>query len=715
MNLPPFLLGSVLLFWGWQTHLLLFAIPMALLLETVPWIKWRLELTDNEFNRLADFTSVLFILTAVYLLVQQSIYGLPTLLKWLPMLFFVLLAAQNFSSAGAIKLSSLVLSLRKTKAEYFITLQPNQQINISFPYMLICLLSASTSRSAGFFFGICWLIGWALWRNRPSRYPAIVWGILLILAYGLSYVGHQQLSYLQAQVEAMIITWFEHRFWSDRDPYRQNTAIGDFGPLKQSSRIVLRVNSPYPLLLREASYNTYYKTAWWAKSAQFSPVTPVRVDDLTWTWNFEPRFDNFKKVVKSGTESRFDNFKKVVKSGTESRFDNFKKVVKSGTTVQITGYLNQGKGMLALPQGTYQIKHTNLLKINKNNFGAVKVEEGPDLLNYTAKFKQATPLDTPPMRPLDLEIDKPERPLFIKLANQLHLYDLSPSLAIGAIQQFFTRQFRYSLTGMTTSLLTENALNATAQSNPLDYFLNQRRAGHCEYFATATVLLLRTIGIPARYATGYAVEEFSELEEVYLVRRRHAHAWTLAYVDGQWLELDTTPANWLEYEEELTDWWQPMYDVWSWLSYQYYKWRWRDSESSNIWIIGLIIPLLLILIWRVYKQKKVSRTQLVATATHVTTWPGTDSAFYQVIQTLIATGHRRLPGETVTAWIQKLYSTRPSPELQTMLALHLRYRFDPNGLNKSEQTTLTVLVTKWLAERTGVQDMSWTPPTTEQL
>ncbi len=683
MNLPPFLLGSVLLFWGWQTHLLLFALPMALILETARWITWRLELTDNEFNRLADFTSVLFILTAVYLLVQQSIYGLPILLKWLPMLFFVLLAAQNFSSAGAIKLSSLFLSLRKTKAEYFITLKPNQLINISFPYMLICLLSASTSRSAGFFFGVCWLIGWALWRNRPSRYPAPVWGILLILAYALSYVGHQQLSYLQAQVDAMIIAWFEHSFWSDRNPYRQNTAIGDFGPLKQSSRIVWRVKSPYPFLLREASYDTYYKTTWWAKSAQFSPVAPVRVDDLTWTWNFEPRVDNFQQVVKSST------------------------------TVQITGYLNQGKGMLALPQGTYQIKHTNFLKINKNNFGAVKVEEGPDLLNYTAKFKQATPLDTPPIRPQDLEIDKSERPLFIKLANQLHLYDRSPSLAVEVIQQFFTRQFRYSLTGMTTSLLTENALNATAQSNPLDYFLNQRRAGHCEYFATATVLLLRTIGIPARYATGYAVEEFSALEEVYLVRRRHAHAWTLAYVDGQWLELDTTPANWLAYEEELTNWWQPMYDVWSWLSYQYYKWRWRDSESSNIWIIGLIVPLLLILIWRVYKQKKVSRLQPVAT--HATIWPGTDSAFYQVIQTLIAMGHRRLPGETVSAWIQKLYSTQPSPELQTMLALHLRYRFDPNGLNQPEQTTLAALVTKWLAERTGVQDMSWTPPTTEQL
>ena len=72
------------------------------------------------------------------------------------------------------------------------------------------------------------------------------------------------------------------------------------------------------------------------------------------------------------------------------------------------------------------------------------------------------------------------------------------------------------------------------------------RAGHCEYFATATVLLLREAGIPARYATGFSVQDFSRMENRSVVRERHAHAWVLAFVNGAWRDLDTTPSNWGE-------------------------------------------------------------------------------------------------------------------------------------------------------------------------
>ena len=62
---------------------------------------------------------------------------------------------------------------------------------------------------------------------------------------------------------------------------------------------------------------------------------------------------------------------------------------------------------------------------------------------------------------------------------------------------------------------------------PLSRFLLKTRAGHCEYFATATVLLLRELGIPARYAVGYAVHETSRQR----LRRalRDAHAWCLVW------------------------------------------------------------------------------------------------------------------------------------------------------------------------------------------
>ena len=123
------------------------------------------------------------------------------------------------------------------------------------------------------------------------------------------------------------------------------------------------------------------------------------------------------------------------------------------------------------------------------------------------------------------------------------------------------------------------------------------RAGHCEYFATATVLALRAAGIPARYATGYAVQDWGELEKAYVVRRRHAHAWALAYVDGAWEVVDTTPASWLPLESANPPWWINGYDLWHWLSHMYSKWRWRlDPENDFPQVVLIVLPLVAVLV-----------------------------------------------------------------------------------------------------------------------
>jgi protein-glutamine gamma-glutamyltransferase len=75
--------------------------------------------------------------------------------------------------------------------------------------------------------------------------------------------------------------------------------------------------------------------------------------------------------------------------------------------------------------------------------------------------------------------------------------------------------------------------------DPLADFLFQRRAGHCEDFATALALLLRTQGIPSRVVVGFYGGERAAGE--YLVRAGDAHAWVEAEVDGQILRLDATP------------------------------------------------------------------------------------------------------------------------------------------------------------------------------
>ncbi len=80
--------------------------------------------------------------------------------------------------------------------------------------------------------------------------------------------------------------------------------------------------------------------------------------------------------------------------------------------------------------------------------------------------------------------------------------------------------------------------------NPLAFFLFTSKRGHCELFATALAVLLRTLGVAARVANGFILQEYIPFEEYYLVRQSHAHAWTEVYVAPQgWLVVDATPSG----------------------------------------------------------------------------------------------------------------------------------------------------------------------------
>ncbi len=78
---------------------------------------------------------------------------------------------------------------------------------------------------------------------------------------------------------------------------------------------------------------------------------------------------------------------------------------------------------------------------------------------------------------------------------------------------------------------------------PLIHFLFERRAGHCEYFASALTLMGRTLNNPTRVAAGFRVTEYNRLGDFYTIRGANAHAWTEAYIGGQWRRFDGTPSG----------------------------------------------------------------------------------------------------------------------------------------------------------------------------
>ena len=81
-------------------------------------------------------------------------------------------------------------------------------------------------------------------------------------------------------------------------------------------------------------------------------------------------------------------------------------------------------------------------------------------------------------------------------------------------------------------------------ADPLANFLFVRRRGHCEYFASAMTVMLRTLGIPARLATGFQSGVYNPITDLWLVRASDAHSWVEAWMPGYgWTTFDPTPPD----------------------------------------------------------------------------------------------------------------------------------------------------------------------------
>jgi hypothetical protein len=103
---------------------------------------------------------------------------------------------------------------------------------------------------------------------------------------------------------------------------------------------------------------------------------------------------------------------------------------------------------------------------------------------------------------------------------------------VEAIQRHL-RSFRYTL-----------ELPATARETSLEHFLFQRRAGHCEYFSTAMVVLLRAAGIEARNVNGFLGGEWNEFGSYLAVTQNQAHSWVeVWFPEYGWVTFDPTPGG----------------------------------------------------------------------------------------------------------------------------------------------------------------------------
>lgn len=77
--------------------------------------------------------------------------------------------------------------------------------------------------------------------------------------------------------------------------------------------------------------------------------------------------------------------------------------------------------------------------------------------------------------------------------------------------------------------------------DPVEYFLYDIREGYCDYYATAMVTMLRSLGIPSRTASGYAQGTFDEESGIYIITDRDAHTWVeVFFPEYGWIEFEPT-------------------------------------------------------------------------------------------------------------------------------------------------------------------------------
>ncbi len=101
-----------------------------------------------------------------------------------------------------------------------------------------------------------------------------------------------------------------------------------------------------------------------------------------------------------------------------------------------------------------------------------------------------------------------------------------------AIEAYLQTQFGYTLE------------QKAGGEEPLADFLFNVREGHCEYFSTAMVMMLRTQGIAARVVNGFQRGEYNEMAEMFVVKQKNAHSWVEVYfpTEKAWITFDPTPS-----------------------------------------------------------------------------------------------------------------------------------------------------------------------------
>ena len=147
---------------------------------------------------------------------------------------------------------------------------------------------------------------------------------------------------------------------------------------------------------------------------------------------------------------------------------------------------------------------------------------------------------------------------------------------VQAVISYFRDNFEYSTN-----------FEAPSAEDPINWFLTENRAAHCEFFATSAALILRKAGIPTRYCTGFVAVEPNGYGEHWVIRNKYSHAWAEAWDKerGRWVIVEATPSAGIPQNPNLSE----LTQLWNYIQDRYQVFRVRLYQGGGMWLLRAIL------------------------------------------------------------------------------------------------------------------------------
>ncbi len=131
------------------------------------------------------------------------------------------------------------------------------------------------------------------------------------------------------------------------------------------------------------------------------------------------------------------------------------------------------------------------------------------------------------------------------------LSDFAPECRVRELARFITKDATNNYdkalaleTWLRSELDYTLQMESPGDMEPVEFFLFERKRGHCEYFSSAMSIMARSVGVPVRNVNGFLGGEWNEYDNYIAVRAGDAHSWVEVYFEGQgWVTFDPTPAG----------------------------------------------------------------------------------------------------------------------------------------------------------------------------